>query len=258
MFSDVGAGISARENRGLFLNLINWFSEIVKNKEKDQKMEQSKPDATPTSSKTTQTPSISSNQIEKRKDTTAESVIKAVNSIDLSTLSQSDKLYEDVVIIKELEEEIEALGIDDQGYKEILLTDMARQKGVDYAKVARQLENILVRKNPVEESDLDPKKEKQEMHKTSKLEMPAKKVQIEKPYQPITAKETKFIHEKTKTTEKQDISRPQMISKERQIIQKGDSSLEEEIKQLRISVDYLTDQLVTRLDKILDELKKKK
>ncbi len=56
--------------------------------------------------------------------------------------TQEVSIEESIAIVLELQEQVEALDIEDQGYRDILLTDMARRRGVDYGKIIPFLDKI--------------------------------------------------------------------------------------------------------------------
>ncbi len=55
---------------------------------------------------------------------------------------QKEDIYEAIAVIQELEKDIELLKVDDPGYRDILLTDMARRRGIDYTQIMPYMEKL--------------------------------------------------------------------------------------------------------------------
>ena len=139
MFSDKKAGINLRDNKLLITNLFKWL-ELIKGKK--IKLDQLK---TVEIQKTeeitevkTETPSEEIPQPLK--------VEKQIEDEIVELPTQEVSMEESIAIVRELQEQVDALDIEDQGYREILLTDMARRRGVDYVKVLPFLDNIEAEK----------------------------------------------------------------------------------------------------------------
>ncbi len=141
MFSDRKAGINLRDNKLLITNLFKWL-ELTKGKK-------IKPGQVKTIEvqKTEETQIAETEEIQEVEVVSEEIpqpmiVEKQIEEERVEIPTQEISIEESIAIVLELKEQVDALDIEDQGYKDILLTDMARRRGVDYGKIIPFLDKI--------------------------------------------------------------------------------------------------------------------
>lgn len=123
MFADIEAGISAYDNRKFITNVCRWLDPHDKLLERTHKLRN------PTT--------VLRSQLEEEKE-------------DKAMDEKSKELEEAITILEELEKEIDELDIEDAGYREILLTSLAKKRGIDYARLASMMENKDLKQNEEE------------------------------------------------------------------------------------------------------------
>jgi len=154
---------------------------------------------------------------------------------------QKDDIYEAIAIIQELEKDIELLKVEDPGYRDILLTDMARRRGIDYTQVMPYLEKLRD-KEKRKKSKLEQKIEEEvEAMEAESIPIPAPIDQFEKDMNAFDER-----MEAKKTAIQGDLS--EQIA----------SELVQSIKELKNSVDVLSANLIHLLSEIVLEIKESK
>ncbi len=157
MFSDRKAGINLRDNKLLITNLFKWL-ELIKGKkikldqiktievQKTQEIQEAETQEIQEAE--TQEMQEAETQEMQEAEVVSEEIPqpmmeeKQIEDERVEKPTQEVSIEESIAIILELQEQVEALDIEDQGYRDILLTDMARRRGVDYGKILPFLDNI--------------------------------------------------------------------------------------------------------------------
>ena len=157
-------------------------------------------------------------------------------------MSKSD-IYEAISIIQELEKEIDQLKIEDQGYRDILLTDMARREGIDYSQILPYLEKM---------------KEKSEREKQKSEERRQTKADISNIPEPRTPEMDQFEKDLMIFDQKLENIKipPKPISTDNQSQMMVD--LIQAIRELKNSVDVLSANLIHLISEIVLEIKEQK
>ncbi len=158
-------------------------------------------------------------------------------------MSKTD-IYEAMSIIHELEKEIDELKIEDQGYRDILLTDMARREGIDYSQVLPYLEKM-------KEKD-QREKQKREERKKSKADISS----IPEPRTPEMDQFEKDLMIFDQKLDSQKVTRPRAEASTEQSQMMGD--LVQSIRELKNSVDVLSANLIHLISEIVLEMKEQK
>ncbi|MHA2357710.1 MAG: hypothetical protein ACXABK_02940 [Candidatus Heimdallarchaeaceae archaeon] len=263
MFSDRKAGIELRDNKQLILNIFENISEsplaaITEEEEEEEVIEEvveeepiedveeqiiepfSKVDMVKEALQKEQT------------DTVKEEVMRAMNMLKEEIKPKTaeplprmkkDDIYQAIAIIENLEKEIAALNIEDPGYRDILITDMARREGIDYTQVLPYLEKMREKE----------KKKKAEGRK------PTAEIDIENvPTPPVDEFARDIVWGDDQTLE-EDI---QEIKEKTQLpVPAGETNLSDlvsSIKELKNSVDVLSANLIHLLSEMLIELKEQR
>ncbi|MHA1199508.1 MAG: hypothetical protein ACTSQF_09305 [Candidatus Heimdallarchaeaceae archaeon] len=157
-------------------------------------------------------------------------------------MSKTD-IYEAISVIHELEKEIDELKIEDQGYKDILLTDMARREGIDYSQILPYMERMK------EKSERD--KKKKEDRKRSKADISS----IPEPRTPEMdqfEKDLMIFDQKLETLK----TEPRVGDSSTQSQNMGE--LIQSIRELKNSVDVLSANLIHLMSEIVIEMKEQK
>ncbi|MHA1685862.1 MAG: hypothetical protein ACTSYD_05550 [Candidatus Heimdallarchaeaceae archaeon] len=259
MFSDRRIGISLRDNRTLAQNLFTWLAEEAIDLEtvvskrvvepiatsgeyKDQKGRIEAPTVIakerPSERKLVSSPASISETAKEIKS----AIVKKEVPPSSETLTR-DEILKSVAILRELKNEIDSLKIDDPGYKEILLTDMARRRGIDYTKILPYLETIEKKEREKQQKQAEVSEISAEISEkatfpivdSSYIPVPTQEIQDETVVEEISAVKTEKEQIIQKPTEPQDI-----VSA---------------IKSLKQSIDVMSANLVQFLGDIVLELR---
>jgi hypothetical protein len=155
---------------------------------------------------------------------------------------QKEDIYEAIAIIEELEKEIDSLNIEDPGYRDILITDMARRQGIDYTQVLPYLEKMRARK----------KGKKQAEKKTKPGEVDLSAVPTPPMPEPDEfERDVKFFEEPHKSIrEIQGLTEVTTSINEANLVE-----LIKTLKEFKNSIDVLSANLIHILSEILIEMK---
>ena len=157
-------------------------------------------------------------------------------------MSKND-IYEAISIIQDLEKEIDELKIEDPGYRDILLTDMARREGIDYSQILPYMEKM---------------KEKSEREKQKKEERQRSKADISAIPEPRTPDMDQFEKDLMIFDQKLEALKTDSgtITSTAQTQMMGD--LIQAIRELKNSVDVLSANLIHLISEIVLEIKESK
>ncbi|MHA1667228.1 MAG: Gldg family protein [Candidatus Heimdallarchaeaceae archaeon] len=262
MFSDKKAGIELRDNKQLAKNI---FANICEPSEKLVETEEEKEKTTIETAQSIQKP-ISKVEIMKEvlardeSDIVKQDILKAISSLqdevrgtkieeEAAPKLQREDILQAISIIEELENEISELNIEDQGYKDILLTDMARRKGIDYTQILPYLEKMRERKKQKEKIE-------QREKKIGDVDVTQVPVPAELPESAKFEKELVWFDDALKAESPQQVKRIQSVGKQAPLIQINE--LVNVIGELKNSVDVLSANLIHLLSEILLELKEQR
>ncbi len=157
-----------------------------------------------------------------------------------------DDIYRAIAIIQDLEKDISELNIEDPGYRDILLTDMARRKGVDYSQILPYLEKIREKEKRKGETE---KKQELKDSRTDKSSIPL-------PTQADRFEKEVLVFDETLEEQIQTSSQVPVVS---QHLQKSDlTEVVDAIKELKNSVDVLSANLIHLMSEIVLEIKEGK
>ena len=263
MFSDRKSGIKLRDNeklaKNIFTNIAVPAMKTVEEVEKEvieeiPKKEKVKPKVE--EEKQIESPIQKLDMVKEvldkgEPDTVKAEVLKAMRSLkeeikkpDVEVKEpklQKDDIYEAIAVIQELEKDIELLKIEDPGYRDILLTDMARRRGIDYTQVMPYLEKLRD-KEKRKKSKLEEKIEEEvEAIEVESIPTPTPIEQFEKDMKAFDER-----MEAKKTALQGNLS--DQIATE----------LVQSIKELKNSVDVLSANLIHLLSEIVLEIKEAK
>jgi len=157
-------------------------------------------------------------------------------------MSKTD-IYDAISIIQDLEKEIDALKIEDQGYRDILLTDMARREGIDYSQILPYMERM---------------KEKSDREQLKREERKKSKADISSIPEPRTPEMDQFEKDLMIFDQRLDSIKvePRAINSSVNSQMMGD--LIQSIKELKNSVDVLSANLIHLISEIVLEMKEQK
>ena len=263
MFSDRKAGIDLRDNKKLILNIFENISEspLIEFTEEaeeakkveevtiEEPMEEIEEQLAEPFSKVEM---VKEALLNKQTDTVKEEVMKAMDMLKEEIKPKAaeplpkmkkDDIYQAIAVIQDLEKEIDSLNIEDPGYRDILITDMARRQGIDYTQVLPYLEKMR----------------EKEKKKKAKTREPRAEVDIEHvPTPPIDEFARDIIWGDDKSLE-EDIEE---IREKTQVPipteEANLSNLVSSIKELKNSVDVLSANLIHLLSEMLIELKEQR
>jgi hypothetical protein len=268
MFSDRKAGINLRDNSRLIKNVFENIAESPLSEttaqEEDEEGEvteeevvQEVPEAKEPKQEVFSKVDMVKEVLQKGEaDSVKQEVIKAMDLLKEEVRGskpeaaeipkmQKEDIYEAIAIIEELEKEIDSLNIEDPGYRDILITDMARRQGIDYTQVLPYLEKMRARKKG--------KKPAKETQKPGEVDLSA----VPTPPMPepdAFEKDVKFFEEPHKS-----IKEIQELSEEK--TQTGDANIAElvtTLKEFKNSIDVLSANLIHLLSEILIEMKEQR
>ncbi|MHA1201058.1 MAG: hypothetical protein ACTSQ4_00880 [Candidatus Heimdallarchaeaceae archaeon] len=256
MFSDLKSGLKLRNNKKLATNIFNFISEVPMGKteeiieeELELEPEPEKPSKTslqqpPIPETHAPIPAVTPTSIVQ--ELKNEMRIKEPKEEKTETKLSKDDIYRAIAIIQDLEKDISELNIEDPGYRDILLTDMARRKGVDYSQILPYLEKI---------------REKEKRKSETKKKQEDKTSRIDKSSIPIPTPADKFeqevlVFDETLEEQIQTSSQVPVVS---QHLQKSDlTEVVDAIKELKNSVDVLSANLIHLMSEIVLEIKEGK
>lgn len=274
LLSDSKSGIKLRDNSKLAKNLFTYVSVPPAFTKQDEELaEEAEEDIAETvqkidvKEKAREEPFESVSKIDMVKkalskgetDTVKAEVIKAMKSLKeeiraTKTVEREPEIkaphknvYESISIIQELEKDIDELKIEDPGYRDILLTDMARRKGIDYAQILPYLERIREK----EERD---KSKKEKRKKAAKSAIRGDITSIPEPRTPEMDKFEKdimiFDQELQVDTEVQKVQPAEQMQKI--------DDLTQAVRELKNSLDVLSANLIHLISEIVLEMKEQK
>ena len=176
-----------------------------------------------------------------------------MNHFLISLLSKYQNHYDQQLPIKKLSPGVpkhhsqDELEIEDPGYRDILLTDMARREGIDYSQVLPYLERLREK----EQRDVQKKEARKKDAETRT------KVDITSIPEPRTPEMDKFekdliifdkeLESKTEVADTTPIVHPEMLVE-----------LVQSIREIKNSVDVLSANLIHLLSEIVLEMKDQK
>ena len=156
-------------------------------------------------------------------------------------MSKND-IYEAISIIQELEKEIDTLKIEDRGYRDILLTDMARREGIDYSEVLPYIEKM---------------KEKSDREAQRREERKRSKADISSIPEPRTPEMDQFEKDLMIFDQRlENLKTEPSVDSAVQSQMMGD--LIQAIRELKNSVDVLSANLIHLISEIVLEIKESK
>ncbi|MBY9001142.1 MAG: hypothetical protein KGD64_09525 [Candidatus Heimdallarchaeota archaeon] len=255
MLSDLKSGLKLKDNKKLAENIFNFISESQTEKteqktpEKELKIEQeTEPlkeryeDKHPVEEIPPQAISPMSIVQELKEEMKIKEPVEAKAEEKLS----KDDIYSAMAIIQDLEKDISELNIEDPGYRDILLTDMARRKGIDYSQVLPYLEKIREKERRKTESGHTKEVGTRRMDEaTIPTPSPADRFEEEVLIFDETLEEQ--IHASSRTTPTT------------QQLQRSDlTEVVDAIKELKNSVDVLSANLIHLMSEIVLEIKEQK
>ena len=264
MFSDRKAGIDLRHNRTIIKNIFEKIvesplSETIEQEEEAELEEINKEitvEETPSMEVMSKVDMVKEVLQKGETDSVKQEVIKAMDMLKEEVRGtktepvempkmQKEDIYEAIAIIEELEKEIDSLNIEDPGYRDILITDMARRQGIDYTQVLPYLEKMRARETK--------KKPKEARGRPGEVDLSA----VPTPPMPEPdsfERDVKFFEEPHKS-----IREIQELTEVKSQI--GETSLSELIntlKEFKNSVDVLSANLIHLLSEILIEMKEQR
>ncbi|MCG3223751.1 MAG: hypothetical protein H7647_04745, partial [Candidatus Heimdallarchaeota archaeon] len=254
MFSDLKSGLKLRGNKKLATNIFNFISEVPMGETEEITEEEPEPEPKKPSKTSLQQPPVPETHAPIPAVTPTSIVqelkkemrIKEPKEEKTETKLSKDDIYRAIAIIQDLEKDISELNIEDLGYRDILLTDMARRKGVDYSQVLPYLEKIREKEKRKGET-----KKKQE-HKDSSID----KSSIPLPTQADRFEQEVLVFDESLEEKIQTSSQVPVVS---QHLQKSDlTEVVDAIKELKNSVDVLSANLIHLMSEIVLEIKEGK
>ncbi|MCG3227028.1 MAG: hypothetical protein H7645_08920 [Candidatus Heimdallarchaeota archaeon] len=264
MFSDRKAGIDLSDNRKIIKNIFEHIAESPLSEATAQEEEIEAEEITeevPVIEEPSEVPLSKVDMVKEvlqkgGTDSVKQEVIKAMDllkeevrgtktEIKEPPKMQKEDIYEAIAIIEELEKEIDSLNIEDPGYRDILITDMARRQGIDYTQILPYLEKMRARKKG--------KKPAEKKGRPGEVDLDA----VPTPPMPepdAFEREVKFFEEP-----RESIREIQKLSGvESQIGDTNFSELVTTLKEFKNSVDVLSANLIHLLSEILIEMKEQR
>ena len=256
MFSDKKSGLDLRDNKKLALNIFNNIAETPLKKKKTAT--QPTKEEVKTDVETPVVDSLSKVEMVKEvlqrgeSDSVKTEVMKAMEMLKQEVKAQKpeateeapklkkEDIYEAISVIQDLEDEIDSLNIEDPGYRDILITDMARRKGIDYTQVLPYLEKLREREE--KEESVEPSRKEVDI---SDMPVPTPADQFEK--------DLMWFDDKLKDLDTQDMIPSATIREP--IDRVNINALVLAIRELKNSVDILSANLIHLMSEILIELK---
>jgi len=254
MFSDLKSGLKLRDNKKLATNIFNFISEVPIGRTEEIVMGEPEPAQAVQSKTTLQQPSVPETHAPDIivtptsivQELKKEMRIKEPKEEKAEAKLSTDDIYKAIAIIQDLEKDISELNIEDLGYRDILLTDMARRKGIDYSLVLPYIEKIR-------------EKEKQKSETQKNREDKARRIDegsIPAPTPADKFEQEVLIFDETLKEQMQASSQVPVVSQQ---LQKSDlTEIVDAIKELKNSVDVLSANLIHLMSEIVLEIKEQK
>ncbi len=252
MLSDLKSGLRLRNNKKLANNIFNFISEVPSGETEEVTEEKPEPETqSVTTLKQPPVPEIPTPD----KVVTPTSIVQELKQemkIKESKVEKTapklskDDIYSAIAIIQDLEKDISELNIEDPGYRDILLTDMARRKGIDYSQVLPYLEKI---------------REKEKLKSESSKKQIDKARRIDESSIPLPTPADRFEQEVLifdETLEEQIQSSSQVPAVSQQLQKSDLTEVVDAIKELKNSVDVLSANLIHLMSEIVLEIKEQK
>jgi len=253
MFSNKKVGIMNRDNRQLLKNLFKWAECVSAKKAKPSPKEIVK--EMPTIVNQSVSPQKENMKMKEIPEEPIEPVL-----IKPSELTD-DEIAKVLLQIKQIEKEIERFDVD-PSYKEIIITDIARKRGIDYAMVQRYLTQRREEKTKEVESkqaqQVVVKKEKASGIKPQPPTKPVQEFKEKKVAMMIpnlhVNEQKPIVQEKESYLQKQETEQAYANMDIREDI----LVLTKELKDIKKSIDELNKNIVGLFDKLLNEIQKGK
>ncbi|MHA1346389.1 MAG: hypothetical protein ACTSVO_09505 [Candidatus Heimdallarchaeaceae archaeon] len=253
MFSDLKSGLKLRDNKKLAINIFNLISEVPTAKieeiteEEPEPVQEIQSDTTLKQPPTAESPAPDKIATPRSivQELKKEMKIKEPEEKADAKLSK-DEIYSAIAIIQDLEKDISELNIEDPGYRDILLTDMARRKGVDYSQVLPYLEKIREKEERKSETK---KKREDETRRFDETTIPS-------PTPADRFEQEVLIFDETLEEQIQADNQIPVISQQ---LHKSDlTEIVDAIKELKNSVDVLSANLIHLMSELVLEIKEQK
>lgn len=258
MLSDLKSGLKLRDNKKLAHNIFNFISLAPTGETEDlseeETLEEAEPEPEKQSTSTVKQPPIPKTHSPAKAVTPTSIVQELKQEMKIKEpkaektepkLSKSD-IYSAIAIIQDLEKDISELNIEDPGYRDILLTDMARRKGVDYSLVLPYLEKIREKEKRKSEAS------KKQIDKTRRMDERS----IPTPTPADKFEQEVLVFDETLEEQIQSSSQIPAVS---QHLQKSDlTEVVDAIKELKNSVDVLSANLIHLMSELVLEIKEQK
>ncbi len=268
MFSDSKSGIDLRDNAKFAKNLFQHIAAPPMFTKQEEELDEEIEDTIQEEEILREVPFESASKIDMVKealskgetDTVKAEVIKAMKTLQdevraTKTVEKEEEIkapvnnvYESIAIIQELERDIDELKIEDPGYRDILLTDMARREGIDYAQILPYLERIR-------EKEQRDKKKKQKRKDDAKGAVKGDITSIPEPRTPDMDQFEKdlvlFDQELQVDTQVQPSVQPAIQSQQIE-------SLTQAVRDLKNSLDVLSANLIHLISEIVLEMKEQR
>ena len=270
MLSDSKSGIELRDNKKFAQNLFNHISAPPLFIKQEEDLEEEIEEKIEIKEVLREEPFESVSKIDMVRDALArgesdsvkEEVLRAIKSLKDEVRAQKGvekepeikapqkNVYESIAIIQELEKDIDELKIEDPGYRDILLTDMARREGIDYAQILPYLERIREK----EERDKKKKEKRKEAAKT------AIKGDISSIPEPRTPEMDQFERDimvfDQELQSEPEVQQAQSVQPQLQIQQI--ENLTQAVRELKSSLDVLSANLIHLISEIVLEMKEQR
>ncbi len=252
MLSDLKSGLKLRDNKKLANNIFNFISVAPSGETEDVTKEEPEPETQSVTTlkqppvPETHTPDKVDTPISIVQELKQEMKIKEPKVEKTEPKLSKDDIYSAIAIIQDLEKDISELNIEDPGYRDILLTDMARRKGVDYSQVLPYLEKIREKEKRKSETS------KKQIDKTRRMDESS----IPSPTPADKFEQEVLIFDETLEEQIQSSSQVPAVS---QHLQKSDlTEVVDAIKELKNSVDVLSANLIHLMSELVLEIKEQK
>ncbi|UJG44671.1 MAG: hypothetical protein K9W46_05695 [Candidatus Heimdallarchaeum endolithica] len=250
VFSNKKSGITNRDNRQFARNLFQWaekqITEKPSKKEIEIKIEPKKEEVSVSKKDKQKEEGISKQEVEvekkKRKEpvsTTLLSKPEKISDLDIASV---------LLQIKEIEAEVETFNVD-QTYKEIIITDLARKRGIDYAMIQRYLQ---MKK---EEAEKDKKKErvtqeqpKEEYIVTDKIQKQLSESQYIEP-ESVILEQTKKVSPKKASPVQEPVEKHVEFSEVETSVDNVAHEILVELKEIRKGIEQLNSTILKLFEK---------
>ena len=250
IFSNKKSGITNRDNRQLARNLFKWaekqITEKPSKKEIDIKIKPKKEEVSvstkePKKEKVEATKQEIEEKAEKKKEKEPVSPTLLAKPEKISEIDIASVLLQ----IKEIEAEVENLNVDET-YKEIIITDLARKRGIDYAMILRYLQ---MKK---EETEKKKKKDQITQEQLKEKHVSSKKVQTLVPESEILAQK-RDISPKESSSIQEPVKKQVEISKVETSVDNIAQEILGELKAIRKGIEQFNSTIVKLFEKNKDK-----